>query len=82
MVKENKVLILMIIFICSWFVFSAFSKKAASQSSLPSNISFSGGSNVIYLLDRDSATIYRYDTQGRMTRKYIIKELDRHLQLK
>lgn len=82
MVKENKVLILMIILICSWFLFSVFSKKAACQSSLPSNISFSGESNVIYLLDRDSSTIYRYDTQGRMTRKYIIRELGQNLQLK
>lgn len=82
MVKENKILMLVIGFICAWLLFSVFSKKAACQSALPSNISFSGESNVIYLMDRDNATIYRYDTQGRMTRKYVIKELGKNLQLK
>lgn len=82
MAKENKILIFAVGFICAWLLFSFFSKKAACQSSLPSNISFSGESNVIYLLDRESATIYRYDIQGRMTRRYVIKELGKDLQLR
>ncbi|MBU3911170.1 MAG: hypothetical protein KKD90_01130 [Candidatus Omnitrophica bacterium] len=82
MVRENRVLIFMIGFICAWLLFSVFLKKADCQSSLPSNISFSGESNVIYLLDRDTSTIYRYDTQGRMTRRYVINELGKSLQLK
>lgn len=82
MVKENRVLIFLIGFICAWFLFSVFSRKTTCQSVLPSNISFSGESNVIYLLDKDNAIIYRYDTQGRMTRRYIVKELGKNLQLK
>jgi hypothetical protein len=82
MVWEKRILILLAGFVCVWLMFSVFSKKAACQSALPSDISFSGGSNVIYLLDRENSIIYRYDTQGRMTRKYVIKELGKNFQLK
>jgi hypothetical protein len=82
MVWEKRILILLIGFVCAWLIFSVFSEKAACQSALPSNISFACGSNVIYLLDRENSTIYRYDTQGRMTRKYVIKELGKNFQLK
>jgi sugar lactone lactonase YvrE len=58
------------------------SKKAASQSAIPSNIGFSAESNVIYFLDRDNARLYRYNTQGRLTREYIIKELGKDLESK
>jgi len=79
MVKENRILIFLIGLLCAWILFSAYSEKASCQSALPSNISFSGESNVIYLLDRDNAIIYRYNTQGRLTRSYIIEELGKDL---
>ena len=78
MVKENRILIFLIGFLCAWILFSA-SKKAMSQSSIPSNVAFSGESNVIYFLDRDTSTLYRYNVQGRLTRSYIIEELGKDL---
>lgn len=69
-------------FLCAWILFTAFSKKATCQGMLPPSISFSGESNAIYFLDRDNARLYRYNTQGRLTRLYIIKELGKDLQLK
>lgn len=81
MVKENRILIFVIGFLCAWILFSS-SKNAISQSPLPSNVTFSGESNVIYFLDRNEAKIYRYNTQGRLTKTYIIGELGKDLQSK
>ena len=79
MVKENRILIFIIGFLCAWLVFSNFTGQIRAQSSLPGNVTFSGESNVIYFLDRDTATLYRYNTQGRFTRSYIIEELGKDL---
>lgn len=79
MVKENRILIFVVGLLCAWILFSAFSKKAMSQSSIPSSVAFSGESNVIYFLDRDTSTLYRYNVQGRLTRSYIIEELGKNL---
>ena len=82
MVKENRILIFIIGFLCAWILFSNFSGEAVCQDALPKNISFSGESNVIYFLDRDTSTLYRYSTQGRLTRSYVIEELGKDLQSK
>lgn len=82
MVKQNRILIFIIGFLCAWILFSAFSEKAICQSGIPSSVSFSGESNVIYFLDRADAKLYRYDTQGRLTRTYIIKEIGKALKPK
>lgn len=82
MAREIRVLIFVMCFLCAWTLFSALSNRAACQSALPSNISFSAESNVIYFLDRDNAVVYRYNTQGRLTRIYKIKELGKDLQSK
>ncbi len=82
MVKENRILIFIIGFLCAWIFFSDFTGETNAQSALPSNIGFSGESNVIYFLDRDTSTLYRYNTQGRLTRSYIIEELGKDLKSK
>lgn len=82
MVKKNRILIFAAGFICAWILFSGSTERVQCQPALPSNITFSGESNVIYFLDRDSATLYRYNMQGRLTRTYIIKELGENLQFK
>lgn len=82
MVKEKRIPVFIIGFLCAWILFSVSLKKAACESSLASNISFSGESNVIYFLDRSNAKLYRYNTQGRLTRTYTIKELGKDLGLK
>ncbi len=82
MAKENRIVVFLIIVLCAWFLFSAGSKKAAGEDAISPNVSFSAESNVMYFLDRDNAKIYRYNTQGRLTRTYIIKELGKDLQLK
>lgn len=82
MVKESRILIFIIGFLCAWILFSANSKKVAGESLIPPSVIFSGGSNVIYFLDREDAILYRYNTQGRLTRSYIIKELGKDLQSK
>ena len=80
MAKENRILIFIIGFICAWVLFSSSSKKAIGESTIPSSIGFSGASNVIYFLDRQNAKVYRYNTQGRLTRSYTIKELGEDLE--
>ena len=80
MVTQIRILIFIIGFICAWVLFSVPSGKVICQSAIPSSVSFSGESNVIYFLDRQSATIYRYNMQGRLTRSYIIKELGKDLE--
>lgn len=82
MVKENRILIFIIGFLCAWILFSVSLKKAMGESPIPSSISFSGESNVIYFLDRDNAKIYRYNMQGRLTRVFTIRELGKDLQLR
>lgn len=82
MVKEGRILIFIIGFLCAWILFFANSKKAVGGPLIPSSVAFSGESNVIYFLDRQRAMLYRYNTQGRMTRSYIIKELGKDLRLK
>jgi len=79
MVKENRMMVFIIGFICAWILFSVYSKGAISQSAVPSGISFSGESNVIYFFDSENAKLYRYNMQGRLTRTYIIEELGEDL---
>ncbi|MBU1852542.1 MAG: hypothetical protein KJ957_00675 [Candidatus Omnitrophica bacterium] len=80
MVKENRIVIFIIGFLFAWILFSSSSRNAIGQSTLPSSIAFSGESNVMYFLDRDNAKIYRYNTQGRLTRIYTVKELGKDLE--
>ena len=80
MIKENRVLIFAIGFLCAWSLFLIPSKKAISQPSIPSSVTFSGESNVIYFLDREYAKLYRYNIQGRLTRSYTIEELGKNLE--
>ncbi len=82
MVKENRILIFVLGFVFAWILFFASSKNAVSQSTIPSSVAFSGESNVMYFLDRNEAKIYRYNTQGRLTRTYIIEELGEDLRPK
>lgn len=83
MVKGNRVLMALVIgLLCGWILFSASSRKAVCESAIPSSVSFSGESNVMYFLDRAEARIYRYNTQGRLTRTYIIEELGKDLERK
>jgi len=82
MVKENRILIFILGFVFAWILFFASSKKAISQSTIPSGVAFSGESNVMYFLDRSDSKIYRYNVQGRLTRTYIIEELGEDLRLR
>ena len=79
MVKENRILIFIIGFLCAWVLLSAPLKKAIGQSPIPPSVTFSGASDVIYFFDRENAKIYRYNTQGRMTRAYVVRELGESL---
>lgn len=80
MVKGNNILIFAIGFLCAWILFSASLKNANGEYSVPNSVSFSGENNVIYFFDRSEAKLYRYNTQGRLTRTYILKELGKDLQ--
>lgn len=82
MVKGNRILIFIFGFLCSLVLFSVVGKKAVCQHALSQNILFSAESNSMYFLDRDEARIYRYNTQGKITRIYIIKELGKDLAFK
>ena len=79
MVKGNRILIFIIGFVCAWILFAAPLKDVNSQSAVPSSVSFSGESNVIYFFDRSEAKLYRYNVQGRLTRTYTIEELGEDL---
>jgi len=81
MVKGNRILVFIVGFMCVWLLYSVFLKHAGSQPALPSGVTFSGGNNVIYFLDKRDAKLYRYNTQGRLTRIYVIRELGKDLQL-
>ena len=82
MVKENRILIFIIGFLCAWMLFSGSSKNAIGQSAMPASVTFSGEGNVLYFLDRAESKLYRYNTQGRLTRLYIIDELGKDLKSK
>lgn len=71
----KKALIFFAGFLCAWVIFSIGLQKGACQSNLPPNILFSGDSTCLYFLDKDESKIYRYNTQGRLIRAYVIKEL-------
>ena len=78
----KKVLIFSIGFLCAWIIFSIGLKKGACQVNIPQNIYFSGDNSNLYFFDRDDATVYKYNTQGKLTRTYVIKELGKDLVLK
>jgi hypothetical protein len=70
---------LFITLICTSLLLSG---EASSSSVVPPSVSFSGESNVMYFFDRESGKIYRYNTQGRLTRTYRIEELGKDLQMR
>ena len=82
MIILKRVFIFFIGFICAWIIFSMGIKKGACQINISPNISFSGDSSNLYFFDRDDATIYKYNTQGKLTRTYTVKELGKDLILK
>jgi hypothetical protein len=79
MVIAKKAFIFFIGFLCAWILFSMSVKRGVCQVNLPSNISFSADSPNLYFLDRDESKIYKYNTQGKLTHIYIIKELGKDL---
>jgi sugar lactone lactonase YvrE len=78
----KKILIFFIGFICAWIIFSIGLKKVACQINIPPGVSFSTDGSSLYFFDRDEARIYKYNTQGKLTRTYVIKELGKDLQSK
>ena len=80
MARQSRILIFIVGFLCAWILFSS-SRNVLSQSSLPSDVTFSGESNVIYFMDRGEARLYRYNVQGRLTKVYILDELGKDLKL-
>ncbi len=78
----KKILVFSIGFLCAWIIFSIGLKKGACQISLPQNIYFSGDSSNLYFFDKDEAKVYKYNTQGKLTRAYTIKELGKDLILR
>jgi len=82
MIIAKKVFIFFIGFLCAWIIFSIGLKKGACQTGIPQNVYFSGDSSNLYFFDRDDARVYKYNTQGKLTRAYTIKELGKDLALK
>jgi hypothetical protein len=82
MVKKNRTAVFVTVIFCAAVLLALFSKKALSQVSIPANISFAAESNAMYFLDRDTGKVYRYNTQGRLTRTYTVKELGKDLELR
>ena len=82
MVILKKGLIFFIGFLVALILFSAGMKKGACQINIPPGVSFSADSAGIYFFDREEARIYKYSTQGRLLRIYVIKELGKDLQSK
>lgn len=78
----KKAFIFFIGFLCAWIIFSMGIKKGVCQVNTPSNIYFSGDSTNIYFFDKDEFKIYKYNTQGKLTRTYTVKELGKDLLLK
>lgn len=79
MIIAKKVLIFFIGFLCAWILFSIGIKRGACQINPPSNISFSTDNSNLYVLDKDESRIYKYNSQGKLTRTYTIKELGKDL---
>lgn len=79
MVILKKVFIFFIGFLCAWIIFSIGLKKGACQINMPQNVYFSGDNSNLYFFDRDEAKVYKYNTQGRLTRTYTVKELGKDL---
>jgi len=75
----KKILIFSIGFLCAWIIFSIGLKKVACQINIPQNVYFSGDSSNLYFFDRDEARVYKYNTQGKLTRTYTVKELGKDL---
>ncbi|MDP2981329.1 MAG: hypothetical protein Q8N67_04630 [Candidatus Omnitrophota bacterium] len=75
MIIAKKAFIFFIGFLCAWSLFSMGIKIGTCQTNLPPNVSFSADSSNFYFLDRDESKIYKYSTQGKLTRIYVIKEL-------
>lgn len=71
----KKLLIFSIGFLCAWILFSMNIKKLTCQMNLSPNLSFSADNSNLYFLDRDESKIYKYNTQGKLTRSYTIEEL-------
>lgn len=71
----KKILIFSIGFICAWIIFSIGLKKGACQTNIPPNILFSADSSNFYFFDRDESMIYKYNTQGKLVKILVIKEL-------
>ena len=80
MAKQDRMLIVVVVFVFLGCLFLIALGKVRSEGLIPSSVSFSGESNVIYFLDRDNAKLYRYNVQGRLTRSYTIKELGKNLE--
>lgn len=80
MSKRSGVLVFIIGFLCAWSLFSVSLRNVTAEPPIPKNISFSGESNVIYFWDGENAKLYRYNTHGRLTRVYTLKELGEDLQ--
>jgi hypothetical protein len=79
MIIVKKAFIFFLGFLCAWAMFSMGLKKGACQINIPPNILFSADSSNFYFLDRDEYKIYKYNTQGKLTHTYIIKELGKDL---
>ncbi len=75
MIIAKKAFIFFIGFLCAWVIFSIGVKKGACQINISPNILFSADNSNFYFLDRDESKVYKYNTQGKLTRTYIIKEL-------
>lgn len=82
MIIAKKAFIFFIGFLCAWILFSIGIKRGVCQTGLPPNISFSADSSNFYFLDRDESRIYKYNTQGKLTRTYLVKELGKDFQPK
>ncbi|MDP6686012.1 MAG: hypothetical protein QGI05_03570, partial [Candidatus Omnitrophota bacterium] len=76
---QNKVLFLVLGFLCAWIIFSTSSKDVNAASAISSSVAFSGESNILYFLDRAEGKLYKYNIQGRLTKTYIIEELGKDL---
>lgn len=75
MIIAKKVFIFFVGFLCAWVIFSMGLKKGSCQSNMPPNVLFSADSNAFYFLDKDESKVYKYNTQGKLIRAYVIKEL-------
>jgi hypothetical protein len=79
MIIAKKFFVFFIGFLCAWVLFSTGVKIGTCQANLSPNVSFSADSSNFYFLDRDESKIYKYNTQGKLTHVYTIKELGEDL---